>query len=88
MAKKGSIFKMIDQQGYHDIINEATQYLSSLTDILGESFNELSSQDVEIQDLANALDALIFANQKLQSQKVLLELYRKRLQDGITNGKA
>ena len=75
----------IDQQGHLTIIEDATQYLTYLINQLGNSYDVLSTQKVDINDLANALDSMIFANDKLKQQKVKLESYRKELQSNISS---
>lgn len=76
---------MIDQQGYHDLLDEAVKVLTYLQDRLGSSYDELCSQDVDIEDLGNAVDGIIFANQKIQEQKIKLEAYRKELKSKISS---
>lgn len=79
---------MIDQQGYDDLLREATEYLTYLIYQLGNSYDELHPQDVDITDLGTAIDGIMAANEKLKEQKIKLETYRKALREGMTNGKA
>jgi hypothetical protein len=87
----------IDQQGYDNLLKEATEYLTYLIYQLGNSYDELSQQDVDITDLGTAIDGIIFANERLKEQKTKLESYRNELKQPIissydqeegTNGKA
>ena len=70
---------------HHELVDEATQYLTYLIARLGQTYDDLHPQDVEIEELGNAVDAMIFANEKLKEQKIKLEDYRKKLQDNITS---
>lgn len=72
---------MIDLEGHFQAVDEATQYLTYLIYQLGNSYDGLSNQSVEIENLANAIDALIFSNEKLKEQRGNLESYRKMLQN-------
>ena len=71
---------MIDLEGHLRAVDEASQYLTYMISLLGGSYDELSTQKVDIENLANALDGMIFANEKLKEQKIKLESYRKELQ--------
>lgn len=75
----------IDQEGYHTLLNEAILYVEGLSQKLGQSYNELSSQQVDIDDLGSATEALIFATDKLRDQKIKLEAYRTELRKSITS---
>ena len=71
---------MIDLQGHIDLVNNGIEQLTYLICQLGNSYDELSAQKVDLENLANMLDASIFANERLKEQKVKLEAYRKELQ--------
>ena len=72
-----------DQQAYHDLVDEAVQHLEGLSGRLAESYNEIYSQSVDIQDLGSAAEAIIFAVDRLKEQKIKLESYRKELRKDI-----
>lgn len=74
-----------DQQAYHDLVDEAVLYLEGLSSKLMESYDELYTQRIEVDDLGSATEALIFAADKLKEQKIKLEAYRKELQKDITS---
>ena len=75
----------VDHQGHDDLLKEATEYLTYLIYRLGNSFDELHPQNVDITDLGVAIDGIIYANEKLKDQKVKLESYRKELKKSITS---
>lgn len=72
-----------DQQAYHNLVDEAVIYLESLSAQLMESYDELYTQRVEVDDLGSAAEAIIFAADKLKEQKIKLEAYRKELRKDI-----
>jgi hypothetical protein len=72
---------MIDLEGHFQVVDEAAQYLTYLIYQLGNSYDGLSTQSIEIENLANAIDALIFSNEKLKEQRIKLESYKKSLQN-------
>jgi hypothetical protein len=74
-----------DQQAYHNLVEEATLYLEAMSQRLADAYNELYSQNVDIEDLGSATEALIFAADKLKQQKITLEAYCKELRKEITS---
>lgn len=74
----------VDQQAHHDLIKDATRFLDELTTQLIESYDDLRDQELSLDDLGNAINAVAYANEKLKSQKVELESYRKRLLSNVT----
>ena len=69
----------------NNFTKEASEYLSSLVYQLGNVYDNLHSQDVDIEALGNALDGLIYANKRLQDQIVVLEANRKELLRNVTS---
>ena len=67
-----------------DVVKDASTYLEYLVQQLGSSYDDLYAQNLELDDLASALDALIFAKTKLDDHAVQLESRRKELLKGIT----
>lgn len=74
-----------DQEAYHTLVVEAISYLEGLSGSLSESYNELYSQNVDIDDLGSATEAIIFAADKLKEQKIKLEAYRTELRKDIVS---
>jgi hypothetical protein len=56
-----------------------------LIDALSSIYDQLYSQDVDIDDLGQSIDAIIFANDRLQETKIKLEAQRKDLRSKITS---
>lgn len=75
----------IDQEAYHTLLAEACEYLDTLSQKLSQSYEELHPQNVDITDLGQAAEAIMFASAKLKDQKVTLESYRKKLRKDITS---
>jgi hypothetical protein len=67
------------------VVSESSVYLTQLIDTLSTIYDQLYSQDADIEDLGNAIDAIVFANQKLQEQKLKLEEQRKELRSKISS---
>ena len=76
---------MIDHAGYDTLLREATEYLTHLIYQLGNSYDELHPQNVDITDLGSAIDSIMYANEKLKEQRVKLESYRKELKKEISS---
>ena len=64
---------------------ESEKLLTHLIDVLSATYDQLYSQDVDIDDLGGCLDAIIFANAKLEETKITLEAQRKELRKTITS---
>lgn len=75
----------IDQQAYHDLVDEAVLYLEGLSGRLAQSYDELYTQRIDVDDIGYAAEAIIFAADKLKEQKIKLEAYRKELRKDITS---
>lgn len=75
----------IDQQAYHDLVDQAVLYLEALSGQLAHSYDELYTQRIDVDDLGSAAEAIIFAADKLKEQKIKLETYRKELQSTNSN---
>ena len=75
----------VDQEAYHMLVAEAVQYLDYLSQKLAQSYEELNSQEVDIEDLGSATEAIMFASSKLKEQKLKLESYREKLREDITS---
>ncbi len=73
----------IDQQAYHDLVDQAVLYLEGLSGQLAQSYDELYTQRVDVDDLGSAAEAIIFAADKLKEQKIKLETYRQELRKDI-----
>jgi hypothetical protein len=66
------------------IVTEGNEHLTHLIDALSSIYDQLYSQDIDIDGLGEAIDGLIFANDKLQDTKIKLEAQRKDLRSEIT----
>jgi hypothetical protein len=69
----------IDLQGYFNLVDEAILYLEGLSGRLAQSYDELYTQRVDVEDIGAAAEALIFAADRMKEQKIKLEEYRKEL---------
>jgi hypothetical protein len=68
-----------------EVVTEGTNHLTNLIDALSSIYDQLYSQDIDIDGLGEAIDGLIFANDKLQDTKIKLEAQRKDLRSAITS---
>lgn len=68
-----------------ELTKEAIEYLDYLMSQLGNCYDELYGQDLELDDLGYAIDAITFAKSKLEDHAVTLESRRKELLRGITS---
>ena len=68
-----------------ELTKEAIEYLDYLIGQLGNCYDELYGQDLELDDLGYAIDAITFAKSKLEDHTVTLESRRKELLRGITS---
>lgn len=74
-----------DQQAYHNLVDDATGCLETLSHELSRMYNELDEQPVDVTNLGSAAEAILFAIERLKEQKIELESYRKSLRKDITS---
>jgi hypothetical protein len=67
-----------------ETVTESEKLLTHLIDVLSATYDQLYSQDIDIDELGDCLDGIIFANNKLQDQKIKLEAQRKDLRGKIS----
>ena len=67
------------------VVTDGTNHLTNLIDALSSVYDQLYSSDVDIDGLGEAIDGLIFVNEKLQETKIKLEAQRKDLRGNITS---
>jgi len=72
---------------HEQLVDEASNYITALIYQLGNSYDVLHPQDVDITELGTAIDALTFVNEKLHEQKIKLESYRKKLLSNVAEVK-
>ena len=75
----------IDQEGHRLLLEEAIEYLTHLIYRLSNSYDELYTQNVDLTYLGEAIDGMMYINEKLKEQKEKLESYRKELQSLNSN---
>lgn len=63
---------------------EAADYVNQLIGELSSQYDMLYSQDIDLEDLGNAIDALSFVDGKLRSHLEKLVTHRKKLLSNIT----
>jgi hypothetical protein len=68
-----------------EVVTDGSNHLTNLIDALSSIYDQLYSQDIDIDGLGEAIDGLIFANDKLQETKIKLETQRKDLRSNITS---
>jgi len=69
----------IDQQAYFDLVDQAVIYLEGLSGQLAQSYDELYTQRVDVEDIGAAAEALVFAAERLRDQRLKLESHRDEL---------
>jgi len=67
------------------VVIDGANHLTNLIDALSSIYDQLYSQDIDIDGLGEAIDGLIFANDKLQETKLKLETQRKDFLNNITS---
>jgi len=66
-------------------VTDGIDHLTHLIDVFSGLYDQLYSQDLDIDDLGHTLDSMIYARARLEEQKIKLEAQRTDLRSKITS---